>query len=78
MVMDKTRLRSIGASVALAGLASIVLALIGFNLRILMWIDLWGEGVGWAIRAAIVVVGGAIFAGASLLGEEAPAQADGG
>jgi hypothetical protein len=73
--MDKTKLRSIGASVALAGVASIVLALIGFNLRILMWIDMWGDGVGWAIRAAIVVLGGAIFAGASFLGQEDHAHA---
>ena len=74
--MDKTKLRGIGASVALAGVASIVLALIGFNLRILMWIDMWGEGVGWALRAAIVVIGGAIFAASSFLGqdERAPAR----
>jgi hypothetical protein len=61
--------------VALAGVASIVLALIGFNLRILMWIDMWGDGVGWVIRAAIVVLGGAIFAGASILGQDEAAPA---
>lgn len=73
--MDKNKLRGIGGSIALAGVASILLALIGFNLRILMWIDMWGEGAGWAIRAAIVALGAAIFFASSFVGQDEPAHA---
>jgi hypothetical protein len=65
------QLRSIAGFVAIAGVISSVLTLFGYELRILMWIDLWGTGVGWAIRAGLVVVGAAVF---FLLpsGEQAP------
>jgi hypothetical protein len=73
--MDKTRLQSIGGAVAMAGIVSIVLNFINFNLRILMWIDLWGEGVGWAIRVALVLIGGAIYAAGTFMGKPASAPA---
>jgi hypothetical protein len=74
--MDKGKIQGIGGTIALAGVASIVLNFINFNLRILMWIDAWGEGVGWAIRVGLVVLGGLVYAAASLVGkdeEHAPA-----
>jgi hypothetical protein len=72
--MDKSKLQGIGGSIALAGVVSIVLYFINFNLRILMWIDAWGEGVGWAIRIGIVLLGGAVYAFGALAGKaEAPA-----
>jgi len=40
---------------------SIVLNLVGYNLRILMWIDLWGDTVGWLIRVALLIGGVALF-----------------
>lgn len=58
-MLDK--LRSLAGLCAVAGLVSIVLSLVGYNLRILMWIDLWGETVGWLIRAGLVVGGAAVF-----------------
>lgn len=51
----------IGAYIAIAGIASIVMNFFEYNLQILMWIDTWSEGVGWAIRIGLLVVGGAIF-----------------
>ena len=48
---------SIGAFIALAGVISCVLHLIGMNLRILMWINEWGTGVGWGIRVGLIVLG---------------------
>lgn len=39
------------------GAGSILLNLFGFEFKILMWIDLWGPGVGWAIRIGMIVVG---------------------
>ena len=50
-------LSKIGAFFTLAGIASIVLYFMGYNLSILMWIDNWGMGPGWMIRIACIVVG---------------------
>lgn len=58
-MLDK--LRSFAGFAAAAGLASIVLNLVGYNLRILMWIDLWGDVVGWMIRGGLLVGGAAAY-----------------
>jgi len=58
-MLDKAR--SFAGFIAFAGLMSIVLNLVGYNLRILMWIDLWGDTVGWLIRVALLVGGVALF-----------------
>ena len=58
--MGKT-LSSIGGFLALAGIISIVLYFLGWNLRILLWIDSWGTSVGWSIRMGITVVGLVLF-----------------
>ena len=50
-------LASIGGYLAAGGIISGCLSLIGYELRLLMWIDNWGTGVGWGIRVALVVVG---------------------
>jgi len=46
---------------ALFGVLSSVLYLIGYNLRILMWIDTWGLTMGWVIRGGLIVAGAALF-----------------
>lgn len=58
-MLDK--LRSFAGFLAFAGLMSIVLNLVDYNLRILMWIDLWGDVVGWMIRVSLLVGGVALF-----------------
>lgn len=55
-------MKNIGSTLLLLGVGTIVLNLIGYEFRILMWIDNWGESVGWAIRAALIVAGGVLFA----------------
>ena len=40
---------------------SIVLGFVGYEFSLLMWIDNWGTTVGWAIRVAIIVAGGALW-----------------
>jgi hypothetical protein len=54
-------IRSIAGFAAIAGIVSSALSIIDYNLKILFWIDMWGELMGWGIRAALVVVGGALF-----------------
>lgn len=54
-------MKSIGMYMAIAGIASIVLHFLGRNLVILMWIDMWGETMGWVIRIGFIVVGAILF-----------------
>jgi len=54
-------MRSIGMYMAIAGIASIVLLFMDMNLKLLMWIDMWGPTAGWAIRIGLIVVGAALF-----------------
>ena len=55
------KVRSFAGFVAVAGLASIVLNLVGYNLKILMWIDLWGDAMGWVIRGGLLFGGAVAF-----------------
>ncbi len=57
----KGKLSAIGGFMALAGVISAGLSLFDYNLRILMWIDMWGETIGWAIRGGLVVAGAVLF-----------------
>ena len=51
----------IGGYIAIFGIASIILSFFNYNLRILMWIDSWGETTGWIIRIGLIVVGAVLF-----------------
>ena len=55
------RIAGIGGLLAGAGIISIILHFFDYNLRLLMWIDNWGPGVGWGIRIGLIVVGAIIF-----------------
>jgi len=57
----KSKISGFGGAAALFGLVSIVLSFFNYNLRILMWIDLWGETMGWVIRIGLIVVGLAVY-----------------
>ena len=54
-------MRQIGLYLAIFGVLSIVMNFIGYNFKILMWIDNWGITTGWIIRVAMVAIGLAIF-----------------
>ena len=54
-------MRNTGLYLMLAGVATILLNLFGFEFRVLMWIDNWGETVGWAIRIGAIVIGAPLF-----------------
>ncbi len=51
----------IGSAIAILGVASIVLYFLDYNLKILMWIDNWGDTMGWIIRVGLVVIGLALM-----------------
>lgn len=54
-------MKNAGSAFLILGIGSIVLYFIGYEFRILSWIDNWGEGVGWTIRGAMLIVGGVLF-----------------
>lgn len=53
----KEQIGRFGAMLAIFGFASSVLAFFGYNLRLLMWVDLWGNTLGWVIRIGTILVG---------------------
>ena len=46
--------RSIGSLLLFLGAGSVVLHFIGYEFKLLMWIDNWGETAGWVIRGAMM------------------------
>ena len=54
-------MKSIGGLMVLFGAGSIVLGFIGYEFTLMMWVDNWGPTVGWIIRGALIVVGGALW-----------------
>lgn len=57
----KAKLGKGGLVLAAMAIMSIVLSIFNYNIRLLAWIDIWGESMGWIIRIALIVVGGALF-----------------
>ncbi|MCA8969596.1 MAG: hypothetical protein KDC95_07430 [Planctomycetes bacterium] len=50
-------MKSLGTLLLLFGIASIAFSLLGREVRLLTWINNWGENVAWGIRGGFVVVG---------------------
>lgn len=63
----KTKIGQGGLLIAAMGIISALLYVFNYNIRLLAWIDMWGDTMGWVIRALLVIVGGALF---FLLGRE--------
>ena len=57
------------------GLGTIILNLFNYEFRILSWIYNWGEGVAWAIKIGLVILGAVLyFVGGSGESEELTEQ----
>lgn len=54
-------MKNAGVWLMIFGFGSMALNFLGMEFTILMWIDSWGEMVGWGIRAAIAVAGVALY-----------------
>lgn len=57
-------MKSLGSTLFILGLGSIVLNLIHVEFLLLIWVDMWGPTVGWIIRIVMIAVGAAWFFGA--------------
>ncbi len=51
----------LGIGIALLGIVSSLLKIIQLNLKILVWIDAWGSGIGWGIRLGLIGLGILLF-----------------
>lgn len=54
-------MKKIGSYMVFFGAFAIVLNFVNAVPRLLMWIYTWGEGVAWAIKIALVVVGALLW-----------------
>lgn len=69
-------MKRIGIYLIIAGIGSILLNQFGYEFKLLMWIDNWGDTVGWAIRGGAIVIGAAlIFLGKNSATQEANQEA---
>lgn len=50
-------MRSLGFLLLVLGVGSIVVQFMDMEMRLLAWINTWGEGVAWGIRGGLVVLG---------------------
>lgn len=55
------KVKDAGGALMFIGFGSIVLHLIGYEFRILGWIDTWGPSIAWAIRGGIAILGVILF-----------------
>ena len=64
-------LSSIGALLFSVGAISSVLTFTDYELKVLFWVNTWGEGMAWTIRAGLILVGAILFViGARNSGDE--------
>lgn len=61
MEIIKSKLGQGGLILAVMGILSIALTLFNYNIRLLAWIDLWGNTTGWIIRILLILGGGTLF-----------------
>lgn len=68
-------MKSIGSGMMIFGALATVLGFFNSVPKILRWIYNWGEGVAWAIKIGLIVVGAVLFFLAKP-GEETPESED--
>jgi hypothetical protein len=64
-------MKSIGSLMFLFGAASVVFGFMDRVPRLLMWIYNWGDGVAWAIKIGLIVVGAILY----FMGSKSKAEA---
>ncbi|TLU61635.1 hypothetical protein FE810_14080 [Thalassotalea litorea] len=67
-------MKQVGLYLMIAGIASLLLNLVGYELKILMWVDNWGQNAGWAIRLGAIVVGAVMYFAIKQTPEQEPQE----
>jgi hypothetical protein len=57
----KSKLGQGGLIIAAMGIMSIILSIFNYNIRLLAWIDIWGNSIGWLIRFLLILGGGILY-----------------
>ncbi|CAM1353008.1 MULTISPECIES: hypothetical protein [Tenacibaculum] len=57
----KSKLGKGGLVLAAMGIMSIVLSIFNYNIRLLAWVDVWGNTMGWVVRFLLILVGGLLY-----------------
>lgn len=57
----KSKIGAGGLLLAAMGIMSIVLSIFNYNIRLLAWVDVWGNAMGWVIRALLILGGGLLY-----------------
>ena len=65
-------MQRIGMYMVMAAVFSVIWHMMGRELRILMWINNWGETVAWVIRIGFGVVGAGLWLGGRQKDESVP------
>ncbi len=55
-------MKKFGIYLVIGGIGSGILSFFGYNFKLLMWVNFWGDTTAWLIRVAIVLVGGLLVA----------------
>jgi hypothetical protein len=50
-------MRSIGSLLVLLGIVSCVVHFMNMEVKVLRWIDTWGDNAAWGIRGGFIVAG---------------------
>jgi len=61
MEQIKSKLGKGGLLLGAMGIISILLSIFNYNIRLLAWVDLWGNAMGWVIRILLIVGGVALY-----------------
>jgi hypothetical protein len=61
MEQIKSKLGNGGLILGAMGIISAILSIFNYNIRLLAWVDLWGNTMGWVIRILLIVGGGALY-----------------
>ena len=54
-------MKSFGGFLVFAGILSFGLYFANYNLKILMWVDNWGESTGMVIRGGLILLGAVLY-----------------
>lgn len=57
----KSKIGKAGGILAVLGIFSAILSIFNYNIRLLAWIDVWGNTMGWVLRIVFVIGGAALF-----------------
>ena len=57
----KSKIGQAGLLLAALGIMSSILFFFNYNIRLLAWVEMWGETMAWVIRGGLIVAGGILF-----------------